>query len=580
MRPAPLRFLSAAALLLALPCVASCGSNNQQSTTGSTTTTTGGTGGTGGDTTAGTGGTGGDTTGTTTTTTTSSGPPYCETAMLPQRPWSDGPYGKQRGDVADDFTLDLADGSEWRFKDQYSGCESYIFLPDTIPVSQLDKTSIWTKDLPALLKGSPRNVHYFFVSRLGTDDAAKASTDAMTAKIATALGALKQPDADHWKERLHVVAKRAALLDGWVKDVLSTIGVGGFAIDRFQRVRGIGNLADVKRFKQALQDAMAWPWEQNLAYAQYEARYFNAQFERQAKLDAENATVVPFWKGEVLSQFAEIDVDLPSEADMAKFDTLEVEIESACPDATKIEFGNCGAWDYIAALSVQDDQMNNIEFARFITSYHRETHWVVDASPMLFLFKKGGKRHFRWDFAPPWNVQPTATKLSLRFSNQNKGYAAEGATFLFAGGDFTSMYNASHMPIDVPIPADAKHVELVAIVTGHGSGTNQCSEFCDHQHSFKVNGMEHVKDHPEAGTIDKCIAHVDNGMVPNQGGTWWFGRGGWCPGQQVDPWIVDVTKEVTPGMNATIEYQGLYAGAQPPDGSGNIDLVSYLVIYK
>ncbi len=130
------------------------------------------------------------------------------------------------------------------------------------------------------------------------------------------------------------------------------------------------------------------------------------------------------------------------------------------------------------------------------------------------------------------------------------------------------------------IPADAKHVELVAVVTGHGAGTGQCAEFCNHQHAFKVNGTEFRKEHKEAGTSNKCVDHVDDGMVPNQGGTWWFGRGGWCPGQQVAPWIADVTPNVTPGMPATIEYQGLYQNKQPPDGAGNIVLQSYLVFYK
>ena len=60
----------------------------------------------------------------------------------------------------------------------------------------------------------------------------------------------------------------------------------------------------------------------------------------------------------------------------------------------------------------------------------------------------------------------------------------------------------------------------------------------------------------------------------------WFGRGGWCPGQQVTPWVVDVTGEVTPGQDATVSYRGLYRDADPPASSGTIDLISYLVVYQ
>ena len=568
-----LRRASPLALFTLLGSLPACGSSDTSGGGGSTTTTT-----TSSTTTMETGGTGGG--GGTTSSTTDTGPTYCETAMLPVRAWSDGPYGIHRNEIADDFTLDLVDGTAWSFKAQWSGCESYVFIPDTIPISDLNKESIWTKDISFLVKNSPKNVHYFFVSRASADDVAQMRIDAVKALIDQSLGNLSLPDQEHWRAHLHVAAKRAANLTDWIKAELSGIGRLGFAIDRFQRVRGMGNLADVKRFKQALNDAGFWPWEQNLSYAMYEARYFNFELDRQAKLDAENATIVPFWTGEILEQFAEKDVTLPTEAEMAEFDTLEVEVESGCPDPEKFEFSNCGAWDYIASLGVTDENGANVEIARFITSYHRETHWVVDISPMLFLLRKGGTRHFRWDFAPEWNKQPTATKLSLRLSNQNKGYKPFDAKFISAGGEFNAMYNAAHLPMDVPIPADATRVELVAIVTGHGAGTGQCSEFCNHQHQYTINGTPFLREHKEAGTSNKCVDHVNDGMVPNQGGTWWFGRGGWCPGQQVAPWVTDVTANVTPGMSATVQYQGLYQMKQPPDGAGNIDLVSYLVFYK
>ena len=123
----------------------------------------------------------------------------------------------------------------------------------------------------------------------------------------------------------------AGLLGNWVGDVLGGHGQPGFTIDRAQRVRGIGNFADVKQYNQALSDAQQWPWKANLAYASYEARFFNWEAEKEAALLAEKATVVPFWTGETLSEFAEKDIDFPSAAEMAKFDTLEVEVAERLP---------------------------------------------------------------------------------------------------------------------------------------------------------------------------------------------------------------------------------------------------------
>ncbi|MEO5726185.1 MAG: peptide-N-glycosidase F-related protein [Byssovorax sp.] len=508
-------------------------------------------------------------------------PSACIALALPERAFSAGPYGTHRRDTADDFTLDLLGEDPWHFKERWSGCESYIFIPDVLAVSGLDKTSIWEQGITKLIAASPKNTHYFFVSRSSSDDKAKANTEAMRARIDADLAKLTADKSEPWKTRLHVVAQRAGSLGSWVGDVLGGLGQGGFTIDRAQRVRGMGNFADVKQYSQPLSDAGHWPWKANLAYASHEARFFNWEAEQEAAHAADQATVVPFWTGETLAELAEKDVDLPPAAEMAKFDTLEVEVWSGCPDADKPEFGNCGAWDYIAALAVLDPAtMKNLEIARFITSYHRETHWVVDISPMLALLQSGGKRHFRWDFAPSWNTQPTATQLSLRFSNKNKGYRPVEAVYLWPGGNFDATYAAAHPPVQLPIAADAKRVELWAIVSGHGGGTNNCAEFCNHQHEFKVNGTPFLKEHKEAGTSDKCIAHVDHRMIPNQGGTWWTGRGGWCPGQQVEPWSADVTANANAGDMAALEYTGLYKLAVPPDGSGNIDLASYLIIYK
>ncbi|MEZ4405159.1 MAG: peptide-N-glycosidase F-related protein [Polyangiales bacterium] len=59
--------------------------------------------------------------------------------------------------------------------------------------------------------------------------------------------------------------------------------------------------------------------------------------------------------------------------------------------------------------------------------------------------------------------------------------------------------------------------------------------------------MEFVRDFPEAQSPDGCANRVSEGVIPNQHGTWYFGRGGWCPGLDVAPWVVDVTSQARPG---------------------------------
>lgn len=42
-----------------------------------------------------------------------------------------------------------------------------------------------------------------------------------------------------------------------------------------------------------------------------------------------------------------------------------------------------------------------------------------------------------------------------------------------------------------------------------------------------------------------CAMRVKEGALPNEYGTWLYGRGGWCDGLQVEPWVTDVTGQVS-----------------------------------
>ena len=58
-----------------------------------------------------------------------------------------------------------------------------------------------------------------------------------------------------------------------------------------------------------------------------------------------------------------------------------------------------------------------------------------------------------------------------------------------------------------------------------------------------------------------CAKEMGNGANANQLGSWPFGRAGWCAGQDVKPWIFDITDWIdwTNGQNS-MRYQGLYNG--------------------
>jgi hypothetical protein len=503
--------------------------------------------------------------------------PMCAENGWPTTAWNtEGPFGVYRHNLADDLTLPLRDGSSFTLSTGTSGCDVLMFLTDVLPVSDLNPTPVWNADVDQLVRASPPNARWFFISRREGADA-KRSLDGMAAQIDAVLADLSAADREWWSSRLLVVDKPAGRLDGWISDVLQTgIGQLGFAIDRQQRVRGLGSIADVERYNG---NPDGWPWDNNMAYAAYDAKYLNTLGELQAARDAVDATVVPLWTGEVISQFAEMDITLPDAATMAGFDTFQIEVDMRCPDPTLPEFGNCGAWDYLAYLFVQDgDQW--VELSRFITTYHRESWWMADATPTLPLLDAGGVRRFKWEWAPEWNVQPTETRINLRFSNQGKPERPVAITRLFTGGAFNAAYNDARVPVTADVPATASRVDLWAIITGHGAGTSQCAEFCNHQHEFTVGDATFLHEHDTIGDDLACVREWKRGLTPNQWGTWWFGRGGWCPGQEVFPYQVDVTEHVTPGTPATVSYRGLLGGDTPPDGAGDILMNAWWVVYE
>lgn len=504
----------------------------------------------------------------------------CEVLTLDALPMNEaGPFGILRHDLADDFELPMVDGSTWRLSEHWSGCESYVFIPSGRVNSGLDDTSIWERDVDQLIEDSPRNAHYFFVTSR-SPEVAQAERDAMQPRIDAALSALDPDSQSWWRDRLHLVAQHRSDIEGWVGDLLSGDGGIGFAIDRQQRIRLMGSFADVRRYKAALASAGEWPWEANMAYAANEVRLYEFEAGREQYLAAQSdVTILTPWDHEVVAGAVEKTVDFPSAVEMADFDTLEIDLTMDCEDPALGEFGNCPPWDYLSHIYLFDEvDQSWLELARFITTYHREGRYLVDATPMLVHLRDGGPRQIRYDASS----QSYLSTLQFRLSNQGKPSSPSEATFLFAGGSFNSTYNDGYQPVDVLIPATATKVELWALITGHGHSntTENCAEFCNHQHEFTVNGTPHTEEHPLAATNEGCMEQVDQGTVPNQGGTWWFGRGGWCPGKEVQPWVEDVTADVTPGQIATVSYQGLLGGQTPPDNAGNIVMTSYLVVYE
>ncbi len=495
--------------------------------------------------------------------------------------------GTTPGTRVGDLTLPTLDG-DWNLAQSWTGCDSYVFV-FTAPGSQYSAAqAVWKSSASDLLKNSPKNVHYFFGSYEADDATAAATVQTQKDRFDTALAALPAEKQAAWAGRLHFLSVVPFNLANWLGAALQKAGVFGLAIDRQQQWREIGGISNLKSLMYEVQRA------------DYEAK--NALAEA-----ADHATVVQLWTQTNGGNGwgppkVYADVTLPNASQMAQFDTATLDMAHSCTGGLD---ANCPDWDREAYMNLCDQTTEtaasvamacqtgtdtlacgcvkpdgrssvgtracaadgksyggcecpcDTEFARQITSYKRQGRWLTDVSAMLPLLKNGGKVRFRYDTPDGWLLT-----TSLRLSTAAKATRPTTLVPLWHGEQYDEKYNSLFKPIDVAVPATAKVVKIVALITGHGSGTDtlNCAEFCPHEHIFSVGGKTFTKTHALAGTPAGCQQQAVTGAIPNQYGTWPYGRAGWCPGMDVAVWSADITAAVKPGTTATLSYQALLNG--------------------
>uniref|UniRef100_A0A3Q3LRG8 Si:dkey-256h2.1 n=1 Tax=Mastacembelus armatus TaxID=205130 RepID=A0A3Q3LRG8_9TELE len=334
--------------------------------------------------------------------------------------------------------------------------------------------------------------------------------------------------------------------------------------------------------QQGVLSEMGWFLYPTFSFINWQAQWFNFYADLQMKLENPVKNVSVFDKVQMQGQKGAVaTVDLPLD-----FDTLELDASLSCPGRRDV---SCAPWDHTVQLFVCCDQLSpycNMELGRWITAFRRGIgRWLTDVSPLIPLLDSN-KCTFTMKTVP-W-AMPWIVSLNLRFSVSNQTgdrLRPFRVMSLFSGGTFDKNYNKRYQPIKFPVPASTKKVELFAVITGHGSDENGCGEFCVTSHHFLINAVfNNTHTFDSAGTALGCAMQVTGGAVPNEHGTWLYGRGGWCDGLQVNPWRTDITKQLdmTGFESNTVIYFGLFDGQDPNPSQqpGYIIMSSFLVFYK
>ncbi len=198
--------------------------------------------------------------------------------------------------------------------------------------------------------------------------------------------------------------------------------------------------------------------------------------------------------------------------------------------------------------------VNSFEIGRLITPYGKwfpkddEFDWVFDATDYGYLLHDSVEIRAVYD---GW-TQGSIFSLDFELVDGVPPVDVFRVENVYSGsheyGNPNNPIEDWLVPTPVKIDSAAKYTRLKITTTGHGfNGTDNAAEFAERTHSVAIDGTTRFNQH---------LWRSDCGQNPvyPQSGTWYYSRGGWCPGDLVRPDLYDITPYVTPGGVDTIDY--------------------------
>jgi len=240
-------------------------------------------------------------------------------------------------------------------------------------------------------------------------------------------------------------------------------------------------------------------------------------------------------------QLNAIKMTLPN--DLHRYEQILLNIDLACPA------GGCGPWDVLADLKAITAS-GTYEIARYVTPYGIACGgWVVDITDFKSVL--GGELEFQTNIIvytnQGWlldmsvdlidnNITDTYTQLSDLWESPYHVYGDPGI-------------NDDLEPVTINFADNTESSHVRMTISGHGQGnTNNAAEFFEVNHNLNVDGAPFHNHH-------LWKADCASNPCDNQAGTWLFSRAGWCPGQEVIPYIIDTDGVTEAGGTISLDYE-------------------------
>jgi archaellum component FlaF (FlaF/FlaG flagellin family) len=225
------------------------------------------------------------------------------------------------------------------------------------------------------------------------------------------------------------------------------------------------------------------------------------------------------------------------------YGTILMNIWVDCPTS------GCDPWDQPAKISLVKDGIT-YELARFITPYGKACGpWIIDVTSFKSILQ--GDCDFL-SYIQVWGASGWMLNVSLTYAMETVDHPFQRVTPIYDTDNW--VYGDPGNDDDLPNSIQSIHplaqdAQFRLTVSGHGqANTDNAAEFSPKTHQVSVNGVDF-----QSHFLWKNDCEFND--CDNQAGTWLYDRAGWCPGQGVDPLMVELGSAITTGEDLILDYQ-------------------------
>ena len=225
------------------------------------------------------------------------------------------------------------------------------------------------------------------------------------------------------------------------------------------------------------------------------------------------------------------------------YGTILMNIWVDCPNT------GCDPWDQPAKISLVKEGVT-YELARFITPYGKACGpWVIDVTSFKSVLQ--GDCNFL-SYIQVWGASGWLLNVSLTYLPEEVDYPFQRVTPIYDTDNW--VYGDPGIDDNLPTVSQTIHplaqdAQFRLTVSGHGqANTDNAAEFSAKTHHVYVDGADF-----QAQYLWKDDCEFND--CDNQAGTWLFDRAGWCPGQGVDPLLVELGSAITAGAELSLDYE-------------------------